>query len=195
MVENRRADKTGLISYQGNKYSVPLAWQQAQVGVIEQESRLIITDLNTGEILAEHARCLEKGRIIKNNNHYRDREARVAQLEAEIGQMLGDQLGQALCQQIKRSEPKIVKDQLVALKSILAHLEPEDPILLAQLAERPGITAGKIKRYLEAEHQAKAKGRYPDSSLPGTPSAYNVGLSAYQRLGQSSGQEVTHGAA
>ncbi|WP_114418944.1 IS21 family transposase [Marinospirillum perlucidum] len=194
-IETRRADKTGLISYQANKYSVPLAWQQAQVGVMQQEDHLVITDLNTGEILAEHALCLEKGRIIKNNNHYRDREARVAQLEVEISQMLGDQLGQTLCQQIRRSEPRVVKDQLVALKSILAHLEPEDRTLLAQLAERPGITAGKIKRYLEAERQARSKGRYPDHGLPEATSANNVDLSAYQRLGQSSGQEVTHGPA
>ncbi|QFY88396.2 transposase [Magnetovirga frankeli] len=194
-IETRRADKTGLISYQANKYSVPLAWQQAQVGVMQQEGHLVITDLNTGEILAEHPLCLEKGRIIKNNNHYRDREARVTQLEVEISHMLGDQLGQTLCQQIRRSEPKVVKDQLVALKSILAHLEPEDRTLLAQLAERPGITAGKIKRYLEAERQARSKGRYPDHGLPEAPSANDVDLSAYQRLGQSSGQEVTHGPA
>ncbi|XKF16129.1 IS21 family transposase [Halomonas sp. BLK-85] len=194
-VETRRADKTGLISYQANKYSVPLAWQQAQVGVMEQEARLIITDLNTGEILAEHALCLDKGRIIKNNNHYRDREARVAQLETEINQILGDPLGQALCQQIKRTEPKIIKDQLVALKSILTHLEHEDRTLLAQLAERPGITAGKIKRYLEAERQARSKGRYPGHGLPETAATNQVDLSAYQRLGQPSGQEVTHGPA
>lgn len=190
----RRADKTGLISYQANKYSVPLAWQQAQVGVMEQEGQLIITDLNTGKILAEHALCLEKGRIIKNNNHYRDQHARVAQLEAEISQTLGDQLGQALCQQIKRSEPKIVKDQLVALKGLIAHLKPVEFTLLEQLAERPGITAGKIKRYLEAERQAQSKGRDLDNDHP-TPQSAKPDLSAYQRLGQSSGQEVTHGAA
>lgn len=194
-VETRRADKTGLISYQANKYSVPLAWQQAQVGVMGQEGRLVITDLNTGEILAQHTLCLEKGRIIKNNNHYRDKHAQVAQLEAEINQRLGEGLGHALCQQLKRSAPKIVKDQLVALNSIITHLQPEDRTLLEQLAERPGITAGTIKRYLEAERQASAKGRYPDNAVPERRPAGNVGLSAYQQLGQSSGQEVTHGPA
>ncbi|WP_168927552.1 transposase, partial [Nitrincola alkalilacustris] len=193
-VEIRRADKTGLISYQANKYSVPLAWQQAQVGVMEQESQLIITDLNTREILAEHPLCLEKGRIIKNNHHYRDKEARVAQLVAEINQVLGDELGTSLCQQIKRTEPKIIKDQLVALKMLITHLEPVERTLLEQLSDRPGITAGKIKRYLEAERQARDKGREEDQHPVARPSS-TVDLSAYQRLGHSSGQEVTHGAA
>lgn len=194
-VETRRADKTGLISYQANKYSVPMAWQQAQVGVMEQAGQLVITDLGTGEILAEHPLCLDKGRIIKNTHHYRDKEARVAQLEADICRVLGDELGTSLCQQIKRSEPKIIKDQLVALKMLITHLEPDEKTLLEQLAERPGITAGKIKRYLEAERHARSKGREAEDESPTSSSANAVDLSAYQRLGHSSGQEVTHGAA
>ena len=39
LVETGRADKTGLISYQANKYSVPLAWLQARVGVVQQEGQ------------------------------------------------------------------------------------------------------------------------------------------------------------
>jgi hypothetical protein len=31
-VQTRQADKTGLIAYRANKYSVPLAYQRATVG-------------------------------------------------------------------------------------------------------------------------------------------------------------------
>ena len=37
--ETRRADKTGLIAWKANKYSVPMAWQQARVGVLESDSQ------------------------------------------------------------------------------------------------------------------------------------------------------------
>src|SRR3546814_10231370 len=37
--QTRRADKTGLISWKSNKYSVPTAWQRANVGVAEQIGR------------------------------------------------------------------------------------------------------------------------------------------------------------
>src|SRR3546814_1390506 len=38
----RRADKTGLISWKSNKYSVPMAWQRANVGVAEHSNDLTI---------------------------------------------------------------------------------------------------------------------------------------------------------
>ena len=132
---------------------------------------------------------------MKITDHYRDKEARVAQLETDICRVLGDELGTTLCQQIKRTEPKIIKDQLVALKMLITHLEPVEKALLEQLAERPGITAGKIKRHLEAERHARSKGREAEDKSPTSSSANAVDLSAYQRLGHSSGQEVTHGAA
>ena len=33
-------------------------------------------------------------------------------LESKINEMIGSEIGQRLCQQLKRSEPKIYKDQL-----------------------------------------------------------------------------------
>ncbi|MDZ7810092.1 MAG: IS21 family transposase [Arhodomonas sp.] len=79
--QTRRADKTGLISWKANKYSVPLAWQRAQVGVCEREGALHIHDRESGEVIATHTLCLEKGCTIKNNHHYRDPAQRIADLE------------------------------------------------------------------------------------------------------------------
>jgi transposase len=39
----RLADKTGLIAYKANKYSVPLAYQRARVGVCEADGELLVT--------------------------------------------------------------------------------------------------------------------------------------------------------
>src|SRR5690606_30235576 len=80
-VQTRRADKVGLISWKSNKYSVPMAWQQANVGVVEHDNDLTVTDLETGNTIAVHKLCAERGRIVKNNHHYRDHAQRIADLE------------------------------------------------------------------------------------------------------------------
>ena len=187
--ETRQVDKTGLIAWKANKYSVPMAWQQARVGVLESGSQLHISDLNTGEVIASHALCADKGKVIKNPHHYRDHAQRVNKLEAGINALISDETGHRLCQQLKRSEPKIYKDQLVAARDLLKRHAPVDPELITALAERPGMTATRLQNYLEAAQAAVLRERQPES-LPEPKQALD--LSAYQRLGRSSGQGVTH---
>ncbi len=64
--ETRQVDKTSLISWQSNKYSVPMAYQSAKVGVSAEAGQLLIKDLASGEQIAEHIISLEKDQIIKN---------------------------------------------------------------------------------------------------------------------------------
>lgn len=187
--ETRRADKTGLIAWKANKYSVPMAWQQARVGVLESDSQLHISDLDTGEVIASHALCFDKGKVIKNTHHYRDQALRISKLEADMNALIGEETAVQLCQQLKRSEPRIYKDQLVAARDLLKHYAPVNPELIATLAERPGMTATRLEGYLEAAQAATRRERQPEP-LPEPKQALD--LSAYQQLGRSSGQGVTH---
>lgn len=57
------------------------------------------------------------------------------------------------------------------------------------VADRPGMTATRLRRYLEAAEAATQRQREPEP-VPGAGQALD--LSAYQQLGHSSGQEVTH---
>lgn len=189
----RKADKTGLISWKANKYSVPMAWQQAHVGVEEHNGQLSIFDLNSGECLATHSLCQEKGKVLKNNNHYRDQSQRIADLEADIVALLPDD-GPALCQLLQSTLPRVYKDQLQGARQILSEHAPIDPSLLSDLLQQPRLTATGFKRYLEAWQCAKARGRTtepcyePDADCEVTAQA----LHAYAGLGRSSGQEVRH---
>jgi hypothetical protein len=70
--EERKVDKVGLISYYGNKYSVPSIYQQRTVLIRESMGSLLVSDLYTKSIIAKHPVSQEKNQIIKNNNHYRD---------------------------------------------------------------------------------------------------------------------------
>src|SRR3546814_11988472 len=57
---------------------------QARVGVSAQDNQLLIHDLESGELIATHDLCKAKGRMIKNNNHYRDHAQRITDLERGI---------------------------------------------------------------------------------------------------------------
>ena len=127
--------------------------------------------------------------MVKNTHHYRDHAQRVSKLESEIDTLIGNEIGHQLCQQLKRSEPKIYKDQLVATRNLLKRHEPVDPVLITTLAERPGMTATRLQSYLEAAQAAVLRERQPEP-LPEPKEALD--LSAYRRVGHSSGQGVTH---
>src|SRR3546814_9324723 len=81
-----------------------MAWQQARVGVSAQDNQLLIHDLESGELIATHDLCKAKGRMIKNNNHYRDHAQRITDLERGIDSILPDALGATLRSEEHTSE-------------------------------------------------------------------------------------------
>ncbi len=191
----RKVDKTGLVAWKANKYSVPMAYQQGRVGVREQGAMLQVHDLESGEVIATHELPLGKGRTLRNENHYRDHQQREADLEQAIEGQLGAILGKQLCARLKASMPRHYKDQLHGARQLL-EAEPDlDLPRIGEWATRERLTAGMLKERLEAARWAKARGRNPDEAVPvavTTP----PDLTPYARLGRSSGQqEATHGAA
>ncbi len=116
----------------------------------------------------------------------------MADLEQAIAALVGAEPGAALCAQLKRSEPKIYKDQLAGARSLLRRHVPVAPELVAQLVHRPGLTATMLARYLEASRRAKERGREAEITAPVSRHSAVLDLTAYAALGRSSGQEVTH---
>lgn len=197
VVVTRKADKTGLIAWQSNKYSVPMAYQNARVGVCEQDGRLRISDLSSGEVIAEHGACLDKGQIIKNTHHYRDRELRVETLELELQQLLAKpDLALALCALLKASSPKIYKDQLTGAKQVLAeHIRSHGALpeaLLQRLIDTPRLTTTGLKERLAAyQHHPE---RIAPAEVKPTASPSSAVLARYGALhGHPTGQGVSHG--
>jgi hypothetical protein len=147
--ETRKVDKTGLLSWKSNKYSAPIAYQQARVGVRIEGAQLVLSDLETGKEIARHGLCQGKGEVIKNNDHYRDKQEQITDLEATITERLGEAPGSALCALLKQTSPRIYKDQLVGLKALLkCHEMPA--ALLSRLCDRPSLKTTQIRDYLEA---------------------------------------------
>jgi len=150
-LETRKADKTGLISWQANKYSVPEHWQNANVGVRVQGRKLLIHDLENREEIARHAVCEGKGRIIKDPSHYRDREQQIADYERAIGELIGASEGGRLCALLKATSPTIYKDQLLAAKRLLRAHGPLQPAFLERLLDRAQLTATGLRDLLDTD--------------------------------------------
>jgi hypothetical protein len=159
---------------------------------VAHAGQLLINDLASGDLIAEHVISLEKGQIIKNTHHYRDMQQRVEALE----QQLGDSAGQRLCALLKATSPKIYKDQLLGAKQIIATHTLQYSGISADLLERiltaPRLTATQLRAMLEAyqlnpERLAMALADQP------VPAHSFMALAHYAVLnGQLTGQGESH---
>ena len=134
-----------------------------------ERDELVLSDLETGQAIARHVISRDKGTVIRNNDHYRDKAARVADLEATIGEQVGQATGARLCAQLKATSPRIHKDQLVALRGLLRQHTDLPQTLLDQLIERPALTTSQCRAYSEA--YAADPGRFvdPPAAPPASP--------------------------
>lgn len=179
----RTVDKTSLISYKSNKYSVPVKYQSSVVGLRQEEASLIILDIETKEVIATHSVCEGKGVIVKNRNHYRDHDKVVKDRELELVEVIGcEELSFQLCRVLKRTSPKIYKDQLVGLKEVLRGYPAEKALYdgLCELSKRPRLTVTFIREYLEGFYSNRQSQVESQDTIGG-----NGTLTAYGCLSRS----------
>ena len=90
---SRLVRKDNTISFKGNRYSVPLGTYdgtEKYVKVyVEETDILIIRDMETDLEIARHPLCHEKGKLIKNNNHGRDRTKGIPEYLKKVTEVLG----------------------------------------------------------------------------------------------------------
>lgn len=150
--EHRGVDRTSLISYKSNKYSVPCIYQLSEVKVKEEGRKLIIHDGESKEVIAVHELYEGKGKVVKNINHYRDHQKLISDREGEVRKVIGDEVGQKLCKVIKETSPKIYKDQLVGFIKLLVQYSQRENFdkALALLLGRKQLRVSFISDYLSA---------------------------------------------
>ena len=177
----RKADKTGLISWQANKYSVPMAYQRVQIGVQAHAGELLIFDVMTGDEIARHILSTGKGMIIKNKHHYRDLSQTIAKHESDIRAQLGNDLGQRLCRCLQTAFPDHYKDQLAGLKAILRQHQPVNLDVLEVLSQRHSVSASQIREFLEA-YEDNPERLLADDDTASASSALTHELTVYGSL-------------
>ena len=77
------------------------------------QTRLIIYDSETGETLGNHNLSKEKGKLIQDKNHLRDRTKGIsAMMESTIRKFEDQVLAQMFMLEIKKKYPRYIRDQL-----------------------------------------------------------------------------------
>jgi transposase/predicted nucleic acid-binding Zn ribbon protein len=121
--------KDNLISYKSNRYSVPEGTyenKKTKVWVkVEKHKYLLICKADKVPI-ARHEICLDKGQTIINNNHRRDRSAKIKELTAEVSQLFSDpQAAQKYLAQLQQSKPRYIRDQLLLIRKTASKSQTE----------------------------------------------------------------------
>jgi len=172
----RRVDKTGLISWNGNRYSVPMQYQRGEVYVRAHAGELLVHDV-AGERVTAWKLGAGKGEVFKNNNHYRDWAERISELEAQITTLLGEADSAALRARIRQANPRIYKDQLHGLCKELKSLGAIERPIMARLLAREAISVRQFVDAVEAwrahPERLSAHGTRAEASMP---SAINSAL-------------------
>lgn len=115
----RTVRKDNTVLYKGNRYSVPLGTYRPdkELKVIEQEGMVVLQETNNEQIIAEHPLCKERGRLIQNNNHLRDRSAKIKELYGNTLELLGNtQQAATFLTNIRREKPRYVRDQYTLMQ-------------------------------------------------------------------------------
>lgn len=117
---NRIVRKDNTILYESNRYSVPLGTytKEKEVAIDVKDGKLIITNIFGDYVIAEHPLCTGKGKLIKNNNHGRDREHGITELLTALSQKLGGMCDPFL-EEIRNRKPRYVRDQFGLLDTLI----------------------------------------------------------------------------
>ncbi len=117
---NRMVRKDNTILYESNRYSVPLGTytKEKEVAIDVKDGTLIITNIFGDYVIAEHPLCTGKGKLIKNNNHGRDREHGINELLTALSQKLGG-LCDMFLEEIRQRKPRYIRDQFGLLDTLI----------------------------------------------------------------------------
>lgn len=117
----RNVNKDNTIRFKSNRYSVPLGTYTKcpQVNLQIDGQQLILVDPSTGEILAKHTISLEKGKLIKNPNHARDRSRTIDRLKQHVLTLFpGEEAARQYIEEICRTYGRYRRDQLLILQKV-----------------------------------------------------------------------------
>jgi transposase len=114
--------KDNTISWKSNLYTLPIGsykGQGTQVMVKTGQGYLIIEN-GQGSEICRHKICTEKGQIISNTDHKREKSERVDELIKQVAQYFDDvEKAVKYLLNIRQKKNRYIRDQLMLIKSVL----------------------------------------------------------------------------
>lgn len=185
----RQVDKTGLVSFKGSKYSVPVSHQRLEVAVEEVAKKLVIRDIKSGKELATHPISFVKGKNSINHNHYKGYRKSIEEItEDAMSLLLEVEESEKLIAKIKSDNPTMVfRAQLQAIKKLAKKFPSQYwnkvvPKLLslskirATLLERMLLAEEKKHKLLEINAQLSLVQTPESSTIDRSMSVYMKGV-------------------
>ncbi|NLK64036.1 MAG: IS21 family transposase [Tissierellia bacterium] len=116
--------KDNTVPIKGNRYSVPIGTYKGPytyVGVNKiGDEHLIIYDIETKRELAKHEISNEKGKLVKNNNHKRNRSQKIAPWMNQLAEKFSDmENAKIFLDEIYKDKPRYMRDQLMLIEEAL----------------------------------------------------------------------------
>jgi len=113
---HRKVRKDNTIMYLANRYSVPLGTYITQGKDVElciDDNKMMIVDVDTGEIIAEHVVSVRKGILVQDRSHTRNRKSSRDELMKKAKNCFGNTItGNVLVEKVKDKYPRYLRDQL-----------------------------------------------------------------------------------
>lgn len=128
----RMVRKDNTIMYKSNRYSVPINTYEPglEVRVHEQDGTLIISAVNSDQVIAEHPLSTGKGELVQNRNHLRDYQEKVSELYQRVLASLDYIPGLAhFLDVIRKEKGRYIRDQYKLILKLQTH--SQDTLLQA----------------------------------------------------------------
>lgn len=119
----RSVRKDNTIIYLSNRYSVPLGTYKKDKEVYIEttdENRLIVREEKAGPVIADHKISHEKGKLIQDRQHKRDRNKGIPAYIASVAEKFEDVgLAHDYLEEVHRRYPRYIRDQLQLISKAL----------------------------------------------------------------------------
>ncbi|MDY0406656.1 IS21 family transposase [Virgibacillus sp. 179-BFC.A HS] len=168
----RTVRKDNTIVYQSNRYSVPLGTYQKDKNVyieITADNRLIIRSQSDGPIIANHLITFERGKLIQDRQHTRDRNKGITAYIATVSSYFTDEeTAMSFLEEIHSRYPRYIRDQLgIVLKVSKAAAQADRDEALRECVKRGIYSATEYSDVLAfiQRQQQQGESKYVDEEI------------------------------
>lgn len=156
--ESRKADAKGMISFVGNRYSVPDEYAEYTVTVAATPSHLLIHDQDSGKRIAFHRIPEGKGRNIVSTHHRAPRGKNAEAAYTELVSYHGSDEWRCFLDRNRDAYLRYWKEQTAVLRQFVASVNNQDALqeALTFCLESESYGAGDLQhayRHLEESHK------------------------------------------
>ncbi|WEG14500.1 IS21 family transposase [Pullulanibacillus sp. KACC 23026] len=119
----RTVRKDNTILYLSNRYSVPLGTYKKDKDVfieVSDENHLLVREEKKGPVIADHIISQEKGGLIQDRQHKRDRTKGIPAYITSVSKQFEDaELAYEFLTEVQRRYPRYIRDQLQLISKVL----------------------------------------------------------------------------